>query len=76
MTITLPNYHMIVGHCNNPVLATPTIVDHSFVKTVRKCQILLDSDKASCEINSQPGECFNERHKLFLRSVTTSENTN
>ena len=35
------------------------------------------SDKASFEItNSQPGECFNERQKLYLKSKTTTEKTN
>ena len=61
-----------------------TIVDNSSVKTVRKQQVLLDSDKARSEINeSQPSEFFNERRqnilrrqKLYLRSKTTTENTN
>ena len=60
-----------------------TIVDNSSVKTVRKQQVLLDSDKARSEINeSQPSEFFNERRqnilrrqKLYLRSKTTTENT-
>ena len=36
------------------------------VKTVRKQQVLLDSDKTRSETNSQPSEFFDERHQNIL----------
>ena len=34
------------------------------VKTIQKYEVLLDSDKAHSEINSQPSECFDKRHHI------------
>ena len=34
------------------------------VKTIQKYEVLLDSDIAHSEINSQPSECFDKRHHI------------